>query len=69
MAPNDYDEIHKYLSDLIFKKNSVNFDKKYDARAWITELFMNSQAESKLLNKLSIIVYVSLLSITYSGIG
>ena len=43
-VPQNFDQIYSYLNDLLFRKNNVEFDKTYCGRAWILEMFINSQS-------------------------
>ena len=45
-VPPNFDQIYDYLNSLLFEKENVDFEKTYDARLWLCELFINSQAFS-----------------------
>ena len=46
-VPRDFDKIFGYLDTLMFVDKNVDFDQKYSARAWLIELWLHAQQNSK----------------------
>ena len=64
-SAREHNELNNYFDDLVFKKNTINFGQMYSGRAWLIELFMHSQANSKKLNRIAVLLNVLICSFTF----
>ena len=66
-VPPNFDQIYDYLNSILFSKYNIDFQKTYSGRAWLAELFINSQAQAKNLSKGMVFFYSFFATISYSA--